>query len=54
MKSKYLNAGLKDVGTEDLLDRVDFLESQTWGVRNCYDHMYRDWCNEIAFRLYGN
>lgn len=54
MKREYQNEKFKDVTTEDLRDRIDFLDSQLLVIQNSYDYMYKEWCNEIAYRLYAN
>ncbi len=52
-KMKYQNSKLKDVSTQDLLDRIEFYHEQHVIIQNIYGYMYREWCNEVAYRLYA-
>ena len=52
MKNEFLNAKFKDVSTADLINRVNDLESQLPVIQNLYNYMYKEWYNEIAYRLY--
>ncbi len=54
MKNEYQNDGFRNVTTEDLISRVEFLKSMSIPLQNHYDYLFKEWGNEIAYRLYAN